>query len=77
MLDINLRALEPLARIDRVPQQREEHHPTVEEARVVHRQLVEVGASNSWEAEDGDNKCYPGAGDGANWLGEAAEVPWA
>jgi len=75
MLDIDLGALEPVPRIDRVPQQREKHDAAVDEARVVHIQVVEVLALGRGEAEHGDDERHPGNGHGADGFGEAAEVP--
>jgi len=75
VLDIDLGALEPVPCIDRVPQQREKHDAAVDEARVVHVQVVEVLALSRGEAEHGDDERDPGDGDGADGLGEAAEVP--
>ena len=75
VLDIDLGALEPVPRIDRVPQQCEKHDAAVDEARVVHVQVVEVLALGRGEAKHGDDERDPGDGDGADGLREAAEVP--
>jgi hypothetical protein len=72
VLDIDLGTLEPVPCVDRVPQQREKHDATVDEARIVHAQVVEVLALDRGEAEYGDDERDPGDGDSANRLREAA-----
>ena len=75
VLDIDLGTLETVPCIDRAPQQREKHDATVDETRIVHVQVVEVLALDCGEAKHGDDECDPGDGNGADGLGEAAQVP--
>ena len=75
MIHIDLRALEPLPRINRIPRHRERHRPKVDHARIVHVQSVEIGPLVCREAEDGDDERDPGEGEGADGFREAPEVP--
>lgn len=59
MLNVNLRPLEPLSGIHRVPKQRQRHHTAIYKAGVVHGQFREMRAANGWEAEDRDDEEDP------------------
>ena len=65
VLDIDSRSLEPLTRIDSIPQQSEEHNATINQAGVVHVQVVEIAALDCWKAEDGYDEDDPCACDDA------------
>ncbi len=63
MLDIDLRALEPLARIDRIPQQCARHDAAVDHAGVVHVQGIQISSFGGRETQHGNDEDDPCAGD--------------
>ena len=77
MLDIDLRALEPLMCAHKPPNRHKNHGSAIHKRSPVHSFEGKVGASHGWEAENWNHECNEAGRDDADRNREFPEVPGA
>ena len=70
-------SFEPLSCVDRKPQERYCHRPTVDQTRPIHARRREILPLHSRETKDGNNQQYPRKCNYSTSTRESTEVPWS